>query len=191
MNRTIDKIENLEDRIARFQALQEGNPDLDFEELQIEDLDDEELQEALQVGTKLKFNFAHLDIDSWLADLQEDKQQLSLLATMAESVSPKRDAKLAELKQLIQNKVHKPTFNRDGQPNRKVLVFTAFADTASYLYDNLRDWARHDLGIHIAVVTGGSSADKTTLGHSEFNQILTNFSPFSKKRAHIRHHAPR
>ncbi len=185
MNRTIDKIENLEDRLAQFRALQEGNPDFNFEELQVEDLEDEELQEALQVGKKLKFNFAHLNIDAWLADLQEDKQQLSLLATNAESVTPKCDAKLAELKRLIQRKAQNPTVNRDGKFNRKVLVFTAFADTAVYLYDNLREWARDELGIHVAAVTGGSSADKTTLGRAEFNHILTNFSPMSKGRAHI------
>lgn len=185
LNRTIAKIENLEERINRFQALQEGNPELDLEELQVDALDDEELQEALQVGKKLKFNFAHLDIEQWLKELQEDKRQLSLLATMAESVTPERDAKLAELKQLIQEKVQQPPLNKDNKPNRKVLVFTAFADTAAYLYENLREWARQEMGVHIAAVTGGSSADKTTLGRSDFNQILTNFSPVSKKRDRI------
>ncbi|MCL4871966.1 MAG: DEAD/DEAH box helicase family protein [Anaerolineae bacterium] len=185
MNRTIDKIENLEGRIRQFQALKEGNPELDFEELQIEDIEDEELQAALQVGKKLKFSFAHLDVAAWLEDLHRDKQQLDILATSAAAVQPERDAKLAELKKLIQAKAQKPTTNREGKPNRKVLVFTAFADTASYLHENLREWARNECGIHVAMVTGGSANDKTTLGQPEFNHILTNFSPLSKGRIHI------
>ncbi len=182
---TDEKIENLEERIAAFKSFQESNPELDIEELQVEDLEDEELQAALQVGKKLKFNFAHLDVDRWLADLQEDKQQLALLAAMAESVTPERDAKLARLKALIQAKAQNPTINREGKANRKVLVFTAFADTASYLYDHLRHWARTELRMHIALVTGGAMADKTTLGQADFNHILTNFSPIAKRRAHI------
>ena len=185
MNRTIEKIENLENRIAEFKAFQESNPELDTEELQVEDLEDEELQAALQVGRKLKFNFAHLDVDRWLMELREDKQQLSLLASAAEAVSEQRDAKLAELKALIRAKAQNPTVNREGQRNRKVLVFTAFADTATYLYEHLQPWARAELGIHTAIVTGGSRADKTTLGKSEFNHILTNFAPLAKRRSQI------
>ena len=185
MNRTIEKIEDLEDRIQRFQALQEGNPEVDLEDLQIEDIEDEELQQALQVGKKLKFNFAHLNVDRWLDDLQKDKQQLNLLAVLAGDVKPEHDAKLKQLQALIAAKAQNPTVDRDGRANRKILVFTAFADTALYLYDNLRDWARQELGIHIALVTGGTSADKTTLGKADFNHILTNFSPLSKRRAQI------
>lgn len=182
MNRTIEKIENLENRIAQFKSLQESNPELEFEELQLEELEDDELQAALQVGKKLTFNFAHLDVESWLQDLAEDKQQLDLLATSAQAVEPGRDAKLAELKALIQAKVQQPTTDKAGRSNRKVLLFTAFADTANYLYQQLKTWARTELGIHVAAVTGGSGADKTTLGRAEFNHILTNFSPRSKRR---------
>lgn len=184
MQRTIAKIEDLEDRIEQFQALQASNPDLDFEELQVEDLEDEELEAALQVGRKLTFNMAHLNVEEWLADLQADKQQLNLLAVMAAAVRPEQDAKLAELKKLIAQKATQPTVNRLGQPNRKTLVFTAFADTALYLYDNLRDWARQELGLHAAVVTG-SGQDKTTLGKADYNHILTNFAPLAKRRAQI------
>ncbi|MEK0187132.1 helicase-related protein, partial [Microcoleus anatoxicus] len=75
--------------------------------------------------------------------------------------------------------------NKHGQPNRKVLVFTAFADTAVYLYEGLREWATLDLKINLALVTGGSAKNKTTFGKNEFNHVLTNFSPFAKKRAQI------
>lgn len=185
MNRTIEKIENLEERIGQFQALRESNPQLELEELRLEDIDDEELMAALQVGQKLTFSLAHLDIERWLEDLRADKQQLDLLAGSARSVTPERDAKLARLKGLIVEKVHEPTVNRLGKANRKVLVFTAFADTALYLYDNLRDWAKQSLGIHIAVVSGGSGNDKTTLGKADYHHILTNFSPLAKRRANM------
>jgi hypothetical protein len=89
------------------------------------------------------------------------------------------------LKKLITQKVQKPATNKHGQPNRKVLVFTAFADTAVYLYQNLRDWARQELKIHLALVTGGSVENKTSLGRNEFGHILTNFSPIAKRRAKI------
>ena len=94
---------------------------------------------------------------------------------------PERDAKLKELKQLIERKVKEPTTNKLGQPNRKVLVFTAFADTAAYLFNALASWAHKDLGIHIALVAG-SGDNHTTFGKTDFNQILTNFSPRSKNR---------
>jgi Helicase conserved C-terminal domain len=64
----------------------------------------------------------------------------------------------------------------------KVLVFTAFADTAVYLYDALNAWAKDELGIHTALVTGGAVENRTTFGRNEFNHILTNFSPIAKKR---------
>src|SRR5690606_30605100 len=98
---------------------------------------------------------------------------------------PERDAKLAELKALIREKAESPTVNKFGEPNRKVLVFTAFADTAHYLYKQLHQWARDELGIHTAVVVGGSGGNRTTLGSTDFNHILTNFAPRAKRRQHI------
>src|SRR6185503_14327852 len=59
------------------------------------------------------------------------------------------------------------------------------ADTAVYLYDHLQDWARQELQIHLALVTGGSAENRTTLGRNEFNHVLTNFSPVAKHRAKI------
>ena len=91
---------------------------------------------------------------------------------MSKDITPERDAKLAELKKLIENKVKNPTTNTFGKPNRKVLVFTAFADMALYLYTVLHDWARKELGIHIALVSGGASECKTTFSKADFNHIL-------------------
>ncbi len=182
MDRTIGKIEDLEKRIQRFKQFSKENPALDISELKIDALDDEELRDALEVGEKFTFQMAHLNVDAWLKDLERDKDQLSTLQAAAASVTPDRDAKLAELKKLIEQKAKQPTMNNQGKPNRKVLVFTAFADTAAYLYDALRAWARQDLGIHIAMVTGGARENQTTFGKNDFNHILTHFSPVSKKR---------
>ncbi|MYB55065.1 MAG: ATP-dependent helicase [Gemmatimonadetes bacterium] len=184
MQRTIEKIEALEERIRRFQAFRDDNPDLDLEEIEIEALEDEELQEAMQVGRKLVFKMAHLNVDKWLEDLKRDKEQLELPYLFAKDITPDRDAKLAKLKELIAEKVKHPTTAKNDQPNRKVLVFTHFADTATYLYNALRQWATDELGIQIAMVSGGSE-NKTTFGRNEFSNILTNFSPVAKKRAQM------
>ncbi len=185
MSRTIAKIEELEQRIKTFQSLRSASPELDLAALDLEELDDdEELQDALALGEKFTYNLAHLDVEAWLADLQHDKRQLAMLYTVAQSITPDRDAKLAELRRMIEQKVRQPTTNNLGQPNRKLLVFTAFADTAAYLYECLHAWAHADLGINVALITG-AGANRTTFGSSDFAHILTNFSPGSKRRAHI------
>ena len=190
MQRTMDKIESLENRLKTFKEYREKYPELDLESLSPEELEDEELRDAMEVGKKLTYKTAHLDVDRWLEALHKDKQQLNGLYLQAHDVSPERDAKLAELKKIIAAKVRKPTVNKQGKPNRKVLVFTAFADTAEYLYEQLHGWAQKDLGIHVALVTGGGE-NRTTFQpkgyrqHTDFNHILTNFSPISKRRAKI------
>ncbi len=186
MDRTIEKIEALEARIKRFQRFRDENSEVDLETVAIEDLDDEELQAAMQVGEKLVFKMAHLDVEAWLKDLKQDRDGLYLLYLSAKDITAERDAKLAELKKLISEKVKNPTIDKQGRPNRKVLVFTAFADTAAYLYNALHQWAREELGIHLAMVSGGTSGSKTTFGRNEFSHILTNFSPVAKKRAQMK-----
>ncbi|MEG3970617.1 helicase-related protein [Microcoleus sp. T2B6] len=184
MQRTIDKISELQKRLESFRNWQDENAEIDLNYLELEAEEDEDLRAAWEVG-KLKVKMVHLDVETWLKDLKRDKEQLKKIYHSAQSISVERDAKLAELKELIAEKVKHPTTNKHGQPNRKVLVFTAFADTAVYLYEGLREWARVELKINLALVTGGSAANKTTFGKNEFNHILTNFSPFAKKRAQI------
>ena len=103
--------------------------------------------------------------------------------------APKRDGKLAELKQLIAAKVRQPTVNRDGKANRKALVFTAFADTARYLYENVAPWAQEELKIHTALVCG-DGGNETSLGRTDYDDILTNFAPLAKRRAEQFIHFP-
>ena len=150
--------------------------------LEMDAVDDEDLQS--QVGKNQIYQLKHLNVEAWLHDLQRDRDQLSMLGNNADAVTEQRDAKLAQLKQLIQHKATQPTINKLGEPNKKVLVFTAFADTAIYLYSALETWAR-SLGVHVALVTGTASNNRSTLGRSDYNHILTNFSPRSKRRDRI------
>ncbi|WP_020602558.1 helicase-related protein [Spirosoma spitsbergense] len=185
MDRTIKKIETLETKVRAYQA----NPVrtiIETDELSIDAPDDEEVmavEDAYLVGGKKKFDLTHLKLDEWLHDLSEDKDKLLSLYDSASAITPERDAKLQELKQLIREKVTNP-LNAD---NRKVIVFTAFSDTASYLYENLHDWANTEFGIESALVTG-SGSNQTTFqpkgyrNPTDFNTILTNFSPRAKGR---------
>ena len=186
MDRTVKKLEDLEERIAKFQILRNDKAqDLQPGLFDLEDEEDDELRQAFEVGT-LKYRLDHLDVDRWLADLASDKQQLSMLAESANGVTPERDAKLAELRGIIEQKVRHPTTNLHGEENRKIIVFCAFADTAAYIYEQLEDWALNKLNVHIALVSGGAKPNRTTFGHADFSQILTNFSPRAKQRAKMK-----
>ena len=185
IDRTIQKIKVLLDKIDHFETnLEEYTQGDLFDQLDEEDA--EELRERLTVGQKLEIKLEHIDRDKWKKDLKKDLKQLIAIHEKAAAITPDRDAKLQELKTLIAGKVAKP-INPD---NRKVIVFTAFADTATYLYDQLRDWARAEMGIHVALVTGGGD-DRTTFKpagyqrQTDFASILTNFSPRSKGRANM------
>ncbi|MBG0782581.1 MAG: DEAD/DEAH box helicase family protein, partial [Bacteroidales bacterium] len=187
LKRTINRIENLEKRIERFQKYKGENPDIEIEDIDIDAIEDDDLREALEVGEKLTFKMNHLKLDEWKAAMQEDKDQLYELLLRAKDVDAGRDAKLKELKKLIKQKVTNPTITKLGTENKKVVVFTAFADTAKYLYESLYQWIKEELNVHVALVTGNGE-NKTTFkpkgfsDHTEFNHILTNFSPISKKR---------
>ena len=188
MERTIAKIEGLDRKIKNYQTMPNQNPESDALELELDDPGhDEELEEAMLVGGKFKYKLEHLRLagdDGWLKALKKDKDQLNVLFSAAQNVTPAHDAKLSELKKLIAAKVKKPTTNKLGEPNRKVLVFTAFADTATYLYESLLDWGTKELGIHMALVCGGGDT-RATLGNSAYDHILTNFAPRAKHRSKI------
>jgi hypothetical protein len=124
----------------------------------------------------LKFDLADLELTDWLTDLGKDKEALIDLYNNAVAVTPDRDAKLKDLKKLIQDKINQPL----NISNKKVIVFTAFADTANYLFDELKDWVQNDLKLNIALVAGSQS--KTSFGKAEYSHILTNFAPIAKNR---------
>lgn len=182
LDRTIGKIEYLENKIADFQKTKQGTPDDLLDNLIPGDEDREENAddtEAWQVGKKLKFNLADLKLEEWLADLSKDKDALISLLNSAKAVNVDRDAKLKELKDLIRQKVNHPINNA----NKKVVIFTAFADTAQYLYNNMKSWIQADLKLHCALVCGDHT--QTTLGKNDYDAILVNFAPIAKNRAKL------
>ncbi|MDR1485906.1 MAG: phospholipase D-like domain-containing protein, partial [Planctomycetaceae bacterium] len=180
LERTIIKIRNLEDQIKNYFEL--NKPATEFEE---KTPDDNELEEdsddteAWKVGKKLKFDFEHLELERWCNDLQKDRKTLAGLLNNAKAITPERDAKLHDLKTIIKEKIENPI---NGN-NKKILIFTAFADTARYLYDNLCEWSQTEFGLFCALVCGTET--RTTLGTNNYDEILTNFSPRSKNRAKL------
>lgn len=188
MERTVHKIEQLEGRLEAF-LRHMSDSDVDLQSTAAIDSgedDDGELAAAFQVGASLKFRMEHLNVREWLKDLAKDKRQLSRLANAAQAIDAARDAKLVELRSIIESKTMSPTMNSDGEPNRKVVVFCAFADTAAYLYENLEQWATQHLAANIALVSGGAKPNRTTFGKPDFNHILINFAPRAKQRAKMK-----
>ncbi len=185
MARTVKKIEELQRKLRAFQIL-ESNADYDLDRESLderEEAEDDDLRDALEIGAKIKFKLAHMDTEKWLDDLEQDRKKLAHLHQQALEITPVRDAKLENLKQIIREKVAEGRTDADGHVNKKVLVFTAFSDTAGYLYECLWPWIKAELGLNTALVVGGTSGSKTRLGQAEFSQILTNFSPRAKNRA--------
>ena len=152
----------------------------DFEEFDIADVgDDDPVFESLTVGRKVKVLLQDMDLVRWKQDLREDRQRIAGLLDAAEHIDPARDAKLKELQDAIREKVLHPL----NPGNRKVLVFTAFADTARYLYEHLAPWAVEELGVHTAMVTGTGGNQTTLTGlRRDMGNILTAFAPRAKER---------
>jgi len=151
-----------------------------IEEINIEDVDvDDAAFESLLVGRKVRVLLQDVDLVRWRQDLTEDRNRLATLLSAARQVNPERDAKLAALQQVIAQKVATPI----NKGNRKVIVFTAFADTAKYLYEQLAPWAHEKLGLNTAILTG-TGRNKSTLPNlrNDLASILTAFSPRSKER---------
>lgn len=187
MERTVTKINDLINKLEEFKTGVQASPALQAKLalLENDDNDDEDLNDAFSVGKKIIFQLQHLDCETWLTDLQQDKQQLIKLRDAAQKIIPNYDGKLKELKELIHQKITNPTTNKTGKKNHKVLIFTAFADTADYLYTELEKYVFQQLHFNIALVAG--SQCKTTLGKAEYNEILINFSPLAKDRAGFKH----
>ena len=120
-----------------------------------------------------------VDLVRWKQELIEDSNRLATLLAAARQIDAGRDAKLEALRQVIEQKCRSPI----NAGNRKVIVFTHFADTANYLYQQLAPWALQNLGLHSALVTG-SGGNQTTLPNlrKDLSSILTAFSPRSKER---------
>lgn len=162
----LKKLDNFEDIEGKF----------DIEEL---DIEDNRLDSVMIGSKKVKVLLQDIDQIKWRAELEGDRVILERVLKEAFKITVGRDQKLKELKDLIKEKVQNPL---NGN-NKKVIIFTAFADTAKYLYDNLSKEILDNLGLYSAVVTGSDNPKTNLKGiKTDFNSILTNFSPISKER---------
>jgi hypothetical protein len=162
--------------IDKFQESGAGTVDVtDFSE----DFDTEDNENDPFVGRKSKINLRDMDYVSWRRDLKADLEVLELLILMLKDITPEHDTKLQQLVADLKNKFEHPI----NGSNKKVLIFTAFADTANYLYEQLSGRILNDCGLHTALITG-STEGKCSLPKLKctFNDILTYFSPLSKDR---------
>ena len=154
-----------------------GGTDLADLDLDADDEDDANI-EALALGAKIRIDLADMDVESWRHDLDHDRRILSDLHREMAKITSDRDCKLEALKRLVAEKSAHPI----NVGNRKVLIFSAFADTANYLYRELAP-GLEAAGLQSALITGGSQTAHTTLGKGhDFQQVLTLFSPRSKQR---------
>lgn len=141
--------------------------------------DDDQNTDLFSVGKKVRINIADMDYKSWLHELEQDAENLQLLTELVGDITPEHDTKLQTLLALIRGKQARPI----NPGNRKILIFTAFSDTADYLYQNISTFALKEFGIHTAEITG-SVDGKTTIPRlrGDLNTVLTCFSPISKGR---------
>lgn len=146
------------------------------------DVESDDFAESL-VGGKVKVLLQDVDVIRWQQDLEEDRERLQALLEASEMVDTFRDAKLDRLKFEVANKIENPT----NENNKKVIIFTAFADTAVYLYKNVAYWVKEQYGLHTALVQGAGQNATTMPGVKvrDMNNILINFSPRSKERHKI------
>lgn len=179
---TMDRLtERIDRRVCELDAFDE-TASIEAE-LNGEDDLDEELEEAFEVGGALKYRLAHIDRAGWKAALLRDRERIVGLADAARQVTPDCDAKLEKLVEIIRAKANDPSRNRNGEANRKIILFTAYTDTARYLYDQLLPLAK-ELKLEAALVTGAEC--KATLGRAHFQDILVNFAPRAKRRADMK-----
>ena len=180
---TIDRMKALIDStIKTIDRYQSGNLVLDLTEItDSEDFDDDDQNtDYFSVGKKVKIDLADMDYVSWRRGLEKDAENLELLSLMIADITPEHDTKLQKLFDIIQEKIEHPI----NPGNRKIIIFTAFSDTADYLYANVSKFAKEKFELETAEITGTVDG-KTTIPklHADLNTVLTCFSPISKGKA--------
>ena len=142
------------------------------------DLDDQNM-DIFNIGKKFRIDLRDMDFISWRRELEADLEVLELLIIMVSDITPEHDFKLCELQRIIAEKQQNPI----NPGNKKIIIFTAFSDTAEYLYENISGYALRQFGVNTALITGTIDG-RTTIPkfHVDMNTILTCFSPISKER---------
>jgi len=173
INKVISLIDNYNNQDKKEISLTNISNVDDFDE------DDQNIDDLFSIGKKVKIDIADMDYTSWKKDLSKDADILYLLMLMTRDINPKHDSKLKTLLNIIKQKIEHPI----NEGNNKVLIFTAFADTAMYLYDHVSKYVKQEFNLDTAMVTGSING-KTTLSKKglDLNSVLTYFSPLSKGR---------
>lgn len=181
---TIDKIlENINSTIFSINEFESSGKKSKFADIDITNFDeDEDIEELLennfQIGNKVKIDLQDMNTLGWKEDLEADQSILNNLLNEFNKIKPNNDLKLMELVNIIRNKIENPINNN----NKKIIIFSAFADTANYIYENISKIIKTEYNLDTALITG-SGTNKCTLNiKKEFNNLLTNFSPISKNR---------
>ena len=188
---TLSRIRKLiEDTIAAIDRYERmGNSDFPmFELTESSDLDmDEQNADFFTYGKKVTIDLADMDYPSWRQVLQRDAETLALVTMMIEDITPEHDTKLQELLALVSDKIEHPI----NPGNKKVLIFSAFSDTAEYLYKHVSRFIKDKYGLDTALITGSVDGKTTAKGlRPRFNDILTCFSPISKDRDVLMQESP-
>ena len=146
--------------------------DVDFD-------DDDRNTEYFAAEHSIKIDLADMDYKSWRDRLAEDAETLGLLKIMIDDITPEHDTKLQTLLGLIESKLNNPI----NEGNRKILIFSAFSDTAEYLYKNVSAFVKSQFGLDSAIITGSIDGRTTIKGQrASMNDVLTLFSPISKDK---------
>lgn len=180
---TLKRIESLIDEtiksIDRFEKY--GHSDIDMYEASDSEWDiDDNNTDYFTVGKKVKIDLADMDYKTWRAELEKDAKTLELLTLMVADITPEHDTKLQELLKLVSDKIENPI----NSGNKKVLIFSAFSDTAEYLYEHVSTYVKKKYGLNTAVITGSIDGKTTIRGFkASLNNVLTCFSPISKGKA--------
>ncbi|MDY6366503.1 MAG: helicase-related protein [Oscillospiraceae bacterium] len=167
--------------IAAIDNYKDGQMSLDMLELTgADDFDyDDQNTDLFSVGKKVRIDLGDMDYVTWRRELASDCEYLDILLNMIAEITPEHDTKLQTLFELIRSKVEHPI----NEGNKRILVFTAFSDTADYLFQNVSAYAKANFGLEVGEITGTVDG-KTTLAKksAELNAVLTWFSPISKNR---------
>lgn len=143
--------------------------------------DDDSYGNFFNVGKKIRIRLCDMEVDEWRQTLLEDRDTIDALSRRVAPITADHDSKLEQLLEIIDEKITNPI---NGN-NKKVLIFTAFADTAEYLYETVSKFAK-TRGLNAAMVTGSVDGMSTIRGLTcDFNTVLTWFSPKSKNRRAI------
>lgn len=177
---TLKRIESLiDDTIKSIDKFEKyGHSDIDMYEASDSEWDiDDNNTDYFTVGKKVKIDLADMDYKTWRAELEKDAKTLELLTLMVADITPEHDTKLQELLKLVSDKIENPI----NPGNKKVLIFSAFSDTAEYLYEHVSTHVKKKYGLNTAVITGSIDGKTTIKGFkASLNNVLTCFSPISK-----------